>query len=117
MFLTTLAAAAIAVCPPAPAKRFECVSDGDGIWIAGEKMRLIDIAAPETHKPKCEAELRLGIKARDRLVVLMNTRPYDLERFGLDPYGRRLVRVGDLGEVLVREGLATRWPKRRDWCR
>jgi endonuclease YncB( thermonuclease family) len=44
-----------------------CVVDGDTIWIDGEKIRVADIDAPETHAPRCRAEAELGRRATLRL--------------------------------------------------
>ena len=108
-------ALAIAVCP-LHGPRVTCVVDGDTVWIAHEKIRLVDIDAPEMDG-KCQAERALAIRARDRLAVLINAGSIRIERQGQDKYGRTLARLGDVGEQLIREGLASRWPKRKDWCR
>ncbi|MAY20331.1 MAG: nuclease [Erythrobacteraceae bacterium] len=110
-----LTALAIALCPAPPARRVTCVVDGDTVWIAREKIRLLDIDAPEM-RGECVRERRLAVAARDRLVELLNERSFTIEREGKDRYGRTLARFGDVGEVLVREGLARRWGDRRGWC-
>lgn len=110
-----IAALAIALCPAPPAERITCVVDGDTVWIDREKIRLLDIDAPEM-RGRCERERRLARASRDRLAELMRTRRFTIEREGHDRYGRTLARLGDLGEVLVREGLARRWGDRRGWC-
>jgi endonuclease YncB( thermonuclease family) len=115
MILTLATAALIAVCP-AQGPRTHCVVDGDTVWLDGEKIRLVDIDAPEL-AGRCEIERRLAIAARDRLVELLRERPADIVRTGTDRYGRTLARLGDVGEQLIAEGLASRWPQRRDWCR
>lgn len=109
------AALAIAVCPPPPGQRVTCVVDGDTVWIAREKIRLLDIDAPEMDG-KCAAERALAIRSRDRLVQLLRTREVPIVREGTDRYGRTLARLGDIGDQLVREGLARRWGDRRGWC-
>ena len=114
MILALAAAAAIAVCPPSGA-RHHCVHDGDTVWWQGEKIRIADIDTPEL-TGKCEAERRRARAARDRLVQLLNARPVTIRRTGTDRFGRTLARLGNVGEQLIAEGLATRWPKRRDWC-
>lgn len=108
-------ALAIAVCPPPPTPRVTCVVDGDTVWIAGEKIRLLDIDAPEM-KGKCPAERALAIRSRNRLTELLRARRVTIARDGVDRYGRTLARLGDVGQVLVREGLARRWGDRRGWC-
>jgi endonuclease YncB( thermonuclease family) len=118
MILTALAAAAIAVCPApgtgVPA-RHHCVHDGDTVWWQGEKIRIADIDTPEL-TGRCDRERRLARAARTRLVVLLNTRPVTITRTGRDRYGRTLAVLGKVGDRMIAEGLATRWPNRRDWC-
>lgn len=108
-------ALAIAACPPPPAIRVTCVVDGDTIWVDREKIRLLDIDAPEM-RGRCARERRLARASRDRLVELLNSRTVAIERVGVDRYGRTLARLGDVGEVLVKDGLARRWGDRRGWC-
>ena len=119
--LATLAAAAFALCAETP--RTSCVVDGDTFWLNGEKVRIADINAPETHSTGCPAEQALGEKATRRLVALLNAGPFTLEIEGRtsDRYGRalRVVKRGNrsLGGQLVSEGLAEPWRgKRSDWC-
>ena len=118
--LLTLAAG-IALCGSGP--RVTCVVDGDTFWLNGEKIRIADINAPETHSAGCPAEQALGDRAALRLVSLLRTGPFALEVRGraTDRYGRALrvvTRNGrSLGEQLVAEGLAEPWRgKRSDWC-
>lgn len=122
MALTTLLfAAAFALCPAGP--RTTCVVDGDTFWMAGEKVRIADINAPETHSAQCPAEQARGDAATRRLIALLNEGPFELAPYARerDHYGRLLkvvVRHGQsLGAVLVREGLAEPWRGRRSsWC-
>jgi len=114
-------AATFALCADGP--RVTCVVDGDTFWLAGEKIRIADINAPETHQAGCPAELALGNRATRRLIELLNAGPFTLETEGraVDRYGRslRVVRRNgqSLGAELVREGLAEPWRGRRsDWC-
>lgn len=100
-----------------------CAVDGDTAWIAGEKIRIADIDAPETHPPRCASEAELGDRATRRLAELMSAGPFD-QQVGdrnVDRYGRKLrilVRDGrSLGDQLVSEGLARRWEgRRKPWC-
>jgi len=102
---------------------YNCVVDGDTIWLEGEKIRIADIDAPETHDPRCPSEKALGDRATLRLKDLLNSGPVSLRSIerDRDRYGRslRLVDVNgeSVGQVLVREGLA-RWyaGHRRAWC-
>ncbi|WP_227698543.1 thermonuclease family protein [Sphingomonas hengshuiensis] len=100
-----------------------CVVDGDTAWIRGEKIRIADIDAPETHPPRCQSEASLGNRATERLAELMNSGPFELRTLDrdIDRYGRKLrvlVRDGrSLGDQLVAEGLARSWEgRRRPWC-
>ena len=116
-----LFAAAFAVCPPGP--RTTCVVDGDTFWLEGEKVRIADINAPETHGAQCREERARGDAATVRLVALLNAGPFTLEPYvrDRDKYGRLLrvvVRRGkSVGAELVAEGLAEPWRGRRSsWC-
>lgn len=113
--ITAFTALAIAACPAPPAQRITCVVDGDTVWINREKIRLLDIDAPEMNG-KCPAERAMAIRARDRLVQLLRAGRITIARDGVDRYGRTLARLGDVGQQLVREGLARRWGDRRGWC-
>lgn len=110
--LLASAALAIAVCPEPPARRFTCVHDGDTLWIEREKIRLLDIAAPELDADDPQ-ERRRAIEARDRLVMLLDGEEIAIERDGRDCFGRTLARIvttrGDVGQALLREGLAARY--------
>ncbi len=100
-----------------------CVVDGDTIWFAGEKIRMLDINTPEIATPQCDRELALGQAAADRLTQLLNMGPFSLATGTelTDRYGRSLrgiMRGGrSLGDILVAEGLAEPWQGfRRNWC-
>lgn len=102
---------------------YNCVVDGDTLWVQGEKVRVVDIDAPETHAPRCPLEADLGRRATLRLQSLVNAGPFTLATLDRDTdrYGRKLrvlVRRGQsLGDVLVGEGLARTWTGRREpWC-
>jgi len=114
MILSTLAAAAIAIGPPYGA-RYHCVHDGDTFWWRGGKIRIAEIDAPELNG-RCEQERRLARNARARLVELLNAAPPQIDRAGKDRYGRTLARMPEISAAMIGEGLATRWPKRGDWC-
>lgn len=103
--------------------RITCVVDGDTFWVDGTKVRIADINTPETSQPSCAREAKLGHRATQRLIELLNGGPFALEVLGRDTdrYGRALrivVRDGQsLGAVLEAEGLAEHWRGRRgDWC-
>ncbi len=104
-------------------RRDNCVIDGDTFTFNGERIRIADIDAPETHPSRCASEERLGAEATRRLQALLNEGPFVLESIGRDTdrYGRklRIVTRGNrsVGAILVREGLARPWEgRRRSWC-
>jgi endonuclease YncB( thermonuclease family) len=100
-----------------------CVVDGDTIWLGGEKIRVADIDAPETHPARCAEEQALGDRATQRLRQLLNNGAVSLATIDRDRdrYGRKLrivlVDGRSVGDRLVDEGLA-RWYAggRRPWC-
>jgi micrococcal nuclease len=102
---------------------YNCVVDGDTIWLEGKKIRIADIDAPETHDPRCQSEKELGKRATIRLQQLLGSGTITLQPIDRnhDIYGRelRLVLVDghSVGDTLVSEGLA-RWYAggRRPWC-
>lgn len=100
-----------------------CVVDGDTVWIAGEKVRIAGIDAPETHEPKCPREAELGRRSAQRLRELLSSgtvtaRSADRNR---DPNGRLLRHIAvdgrDVGEALIAQGLAREYRGgKRGWC-
>lgn len=121
LLLTATASGSFSICHTGGG--YNCVVDGDTLWVAGEKVRVADIDAPETHPPRCAREADLGNRATRRLQSLVNAGPFTLATLNRDTdrYGRKLrvlVRRGQsLGDVLVSEGLARTWTGRREpWC-
>jgi endonuclease YncB( thermonuclease family) len=104
-------------------KRIDCVVDGDTLWLDGEKIRVVNIDAPEVDG-RCRAESARAADATRALARLVSNRPVRLVRQGEDRYGRTLAAVvtpdGDVGETLVGRRLAVRWRGRREpastWC-
>jgi endonuclease YncB( thermonuclease family) len=104
--------------------RWRCVIDGDTFILDGNRIRLADIDAPEIGGARCEYEYRLGLRAKYRLVELLNEGSISLQLIGnrdKDRYGRELrVVLGhghSIGDRLVNEGLARTWTGRREpWC-
>jgi micrococcal nuclease len=100
-----------------------CVVDGDTIWLGGQKIRVADIDAPETHPARCAEEQALGDRATQRLRQLLNGGAVSLQPSDRDEdrHGRKLrivlVDGTSVGDTLVDEGLA-RWYEggRRPWC-
>lgn len=118
-------ALALAICTfcNLPALAETCtVTDGDTIRCGDERIRLKGIDAPELFSPKCREERRLAERARGRLAELVGGVELRVDRAGRDRYRRTLATVygpqGDVGAVLVAEGLARVWAGRRmPWCR
>ena len=101
----------------------DCVVDGDTFRLDGQRIRVADIDAPETHPPRCAAEARLGHRATQRLRQLLNGGAVSLQPIDRDEdqYGRKLrvvlVDGRSVGETLVNEGLARSYEGgRRPWC-
>ena len=100
-----------------------CVVDGDTFYMGGEKIRIADIDAPETHDYGCASEAERGQRATRRLQDLLNSGGVQMASIDRDTdvYGRKLriveVNGAGVGETLVDEGLA-RWygGGRRSWC-
>jgi len=94
------------------------VVDGDTLEIHGMRIRLWGIDAPESSQ-LCRGEdslqYRCGAQAANDLDTFIDRRPVNCLPLSLDPYGRAVATcsVGgtDLGEWLVRNGLALDWPQ------
>ncbi|QNQ40946.1 thermonuclease family protein [Brucella intermedia] len=108
--------------------RDTCVIDGDTFVFRSERIRIANIDAPEIGHPKCDAERRLGLVARQRLAALLSSGQVDIEKGdpksgrARDRYGRTLATVYvegvDVGSILIEEELARPWRgKREPWCR
>jgi micrococcal nuclease len=104
--------------------RHTCVVDGDTIWLDGMNLRLEAYDTPEPYNDICggQAEIALAHQASARLLQLLNSNPFTVETAGTDRYGRVLatLRIGgtDVGDILISEGLARRWPDGDEWwCR
>jgi micrococcal nuclease len=107
-----------------PQKR--CLVDGDTIWIGGlrQSLRLRSFDTPEPYSDICggQAEVYLANQASARMLQLLNENQWTVEVFGTDGTGRRLeatIRINgqDVGDILIAEGLARRWPNGHEfWC-
>jgi endonuclease YncB( thermonuclease family) len=94
------------------------VIDGDTLEIHGTRVRLWGIDAPESSQ-LCRGEDSLqyqcGTKAANELDAFIARRPVSCIPISLDRYGRTVatcaVGAVDLGEWLVRNGLALDWPQ------
>jgi endonuclease YncB( thermonuclease family) len=83
-------------------------------------VRIFNIDAPEIDG-QCTYESELAQQAKHRLAEIMEGRRVELFRQGNDRYGRTLAVIqvdgADVGDQLVREGLARTWSGRREaWC-
>lgn len=106
--------------------RVNCLVDGDTIWIDGKKLRMIgyDTPEPTTHICGGKAEVALANKATARTLELLNTKSWTVQYSGdIDNTGSRelitiFVEGRDLGEILIKEKLARRWPDGHEfWCK
>ena len=94
------------------------IIDGDTLEIHGNRIRLWGIDAPETTQ-LCRGDdsekYRCGAQAANDLDAFIARRPVNCNPISLDRYGRTVATctVGDtdLGEWLVRSGLALDWPQ------
>ena len=100
------------------------VVDGDTIAYEGNKIRLVGFDTPETFRPGCDEEKRLGQTATARVKELVATSDViTVELSGrTDKYGRSLGKLffdgEDVGAILVREHLALPYGggRRESWC-
>jgi endonuclease YncB( thermonuclease family) len=94
------------------------IIDGDTLEIHGTRIRLWGIDAPESSqfcRDDDSAQYRCGAQAANDLDTFIARRPVSCVPINLDPYGRTVatcsVGGADLGEWLVRNGLALDWPR------
>lgn len=108
------------VCSPEKVK----VVDGDTISIRGENIRIEGINAPEL-KGHCREEKVRALRARSRLMSLLQDAKVVIDRQGFDRYRRTLAFVSadgtPIGDILMREGLARKWVQdyhgqEEPWC-
>jgi len=108
-----LTALLVTAAPVASAASSIVIIDGDTIAIGRERVRILSIDTPETFRSRCENELMLGLRAKQRLRELLDAGEIRIERDGRDRYRRTLANVFagkiDVGETLVREGYALRY--------
>jgi endonuclease YncB( thermonuclease family) len=106
-----VAASRLFLAPP-PLAGPAIASDGDSLRLAGKRVRLIGLDAPELAQT-CRTDLgdwACGRVARDRLAQLLEAGPVACRGSGYDAYGRVLATclVGDVdvAATLIGEGLA-----------
>ena len=118
VLMTAAPCAAMPICDDGP--RITCVVDGDTFWLAGEKIRIVNIDAPELGGARCAAERARAIAAT-RWLADQLAEPISIERTGIDRYGRTLARVSiagvDIGGQLIAAGFAKPWHgAKARWC-
>ena len=88
----------------------DCIVDGDTFFMAGERVEIGGIDAPEIRRSGCPAEARRGIQAAVRLKDLLNRGPVILASGGRDSGGRPVRKVEvtgiDVGTAMVAGGFA-----------
>jgi len=102
--------------------------DGDTCYVTidsqNEKIRLLELDTPEISKPKCDAELKLGLEARDfvnNLIKNAETIEFKTD-YELDYFGRILslliIDGDDVSALLVNNGLGVVYKKghKMNWC-
>ena len=104
------------------------IVDGDTIKVHGTTIRLAEIDTPESYQPRCEAELVLALKAKERLCQLLDSGTVTYKVTGFDRYGRTLAQVfageNNVGKTLIKEGYAlpykpgsaAKLKRLRAWC-
>ena len=98
-----------------------CVSDGDTIYVGGEKVRIAGIEAPKIDGSHCEAERNRGIDAATRLADLLNSGNVTVSRSFHEQSGREVRKVAvngeDVGAALISGGVAREAGSNDpDWC-
>ncbi|MFL1874548.1 thermonuclease family protein [Hansschlegelia beijingensis] len=100
---------------PEPRATVTRCGDGDTCTLSnGDKVRLLDIDAPELGGARCANERVMAEKARDRLAGLVVGKRVELRGpGGRDKYDRILADVivdgRNAGSILMAERLAVRW--------
>ncbi|HAO42987.1 MAG: nuclease [Afipia sp.] len=94
------------------------VIDGDTLEIHGTRIRLWGIDAPESSqlcRGEDSSQYRCGAQAANDLSAYIARRPVNCVPLSFDQYGRTIAACSvdgvDLGEWLVRNGLALDWPQ------
>ena len=102
--------------------------DGDTCYVMIDgtkaKIRLLELDTPEISKPKCEAELELGLEARDYLNNLItNASSVEIKtEYEKDYFGRTLAHLiidGEDASAKIRSnnlGVIYERGNKQDWC-
>jgi len=103
--------------------------DGDTCYVTvdgkNNKIRLLELDTPEISKPKCDAELELGLKARDYINNLIeNASSIEFKtEYKEDYFGRILsyliIDGEDVSAKIVNNNLGIVYDRnnKKDWCR
>ncbi|MEL8055031.1 MAG: thermonuclease family protein [Pseudomonadota bacterium] len=102
-------------------------SDADsGRLEDGTPFRLHGVDAPETYKPKCEAERIAGFDAKAAVIELtQSAKTIETKHHYVDDYGRAVIDLEidgvDLADMLVEQGLVQVWDYdggqvKPNWC-
>jgi len=102
-----------------------CLVDGDTLWLRGVKYRLEGFDTPEPSNNICggQKEKLLAAQASARLLDILNTYHWTIEVSEKEGgFGRGLATIRvqghDVGDILIQERLARRWPDGDEWwCR
>jgi endonuclease YncB( thermonuclease family) len=62
--------------------RMAVIIDGDTLAIGSERIRLLNIDAPESFRFRCERELVMGLRAKERPAILVRSGRLEVERHG-----------------------------------
>jgi len=102
--------------------------DGDTCYVTidgqNEKIRLLELDTPEISKPKCDAELELGLEARDyinNLITNATTIEFKTD-YTKDYFGRILsflvIDGEDVSAKIVSNNLGVVYDKnnKKNWC-
>ena len=102
--------------------------DGDTCYVMIDgnkaKIRLLELDTPEISKPKCEAELELGLEARDYLNnLIINASSVEIKtEYEKDYFGRTLAHLiidGEDASAKIRSnnlGVIYERGNKKDWC-
>lgn len=99
----------------------DCVIDGDTFLMAGERVEVAGIDAPEIHPSRCAEEASRGIEAAIRLRRLLNSGTVTLAGTEREADGRMLRKVEvagrDVGAAMIAGGVAREYGGGpRSWC-
>lgn len=101
--------------------------DGDTVIVNGVRIRLENIDTPEL-RARCAAEFDKAVEAKRLIEALLAQGEPVVKPNGVDRYGRTLARITvngiDIGEALIKAGLAIKWSPGRaayaarlnHWC-